>query len=239
MGIVKRRSRKEPRLEIQLESSVRAWLREIADIVVDQFQVPWGIVDLFAIRSDIDRVLLRRDLAQLVASTSDQEVMVLLSVPEQSSGDYTNESLLVERFAFLLGEKKVRTIIATLRRRKYIKSDDSGAIVRFTPWLPYHVQMWSIELKLQRVEEALAQAKRHLKITPLSYVGLPQSVAERTASSDKARVFREAGVGLLSITESNCTTLIEPRADVSCVDPVYAVAAAERCWGIYLKTVNH
>lgn len=239
MGIVIRRRRKELRLETQLEASVWKWLRGLAEITVDQFQTPWGIADLFAVKCDIDRALMRRDMGQDVASTSDQDVMVLLAIPELTSGGRTDERSLARRFSYLLGDTKVRAIIAALKRRKLIKVDGDGAIYRNTPWLPYHKQMWAVELKLQRVDEALAQAKRHLKITPFSYVGLPPQIAERTAESAKAEKFRESGVGLLSISATECSALIEPAGQSTCVDPVYAVAAAERCWGTYLKTIKH
>lgn len=239
MGIIIRRARKELRLESELESSAWRWLRGFADISVDQFQTPWGIADLFAVKCDFDRVLMRRDMGQNVASTNDQYVMVLLAIPELTSEERTDERRLAKKFSYLLGETKVRSIIAALRRRKLIKVDADGAICRNTPWLPFHKQMWAIELKLQRVDEALAQARRHLKITPYSYVGLPPQIAERTAISAKAEEFRESGVGLLSISATECSALIEPAGKNTCVDPVYAVAAAERCWGTYLKTIKH
>ncbi len=239
MGIIIRRARKELRLESELESSAWRWLRGFADISVDQFQTPWGIADLFAVKCDFDRVLMRRDMGQNVASTNDQDVMVLLAIPELTSEERTDERRLAKKFSYLLGETKVRSIIAALRRRKLIKVDADGAICRNTPWLPFHKQMWAIELKLQRVDEALAQARRHLKITPYSYVGLPPQIAERTAISAKAEEFRESGVGLLSISATECSALIEPAGKNTCVDPVYAVAAAERCWGTYLKTIKH
>jgi hypothetical protein len=239
MGIVIRRRRKELRLETQLESSVWRWLREFADISVDQFQTPWGIADLFAIKCDFDRVLARRDLGQNIASTNDQDLMVLLAIPELTSGKRTDVQRLEKEFSFLLGEAKVRSIVAALRRRKLIAVDSDGRICRNTPWLPFHKQMWAVELKLDRVDEALAQANRHLKITPYSYVGLPPLIAEKTANSRKAQDFRESGVGLLSISPEHCSTLIEPAGNYACVEPMYAVAAAERCWSTYLKTVQH
>lgn len=239
MGIIIRRARKELRLESQLESSAWRWLRGFADVAVDQFQTPWGIADLFAVKCDFDRVLTRRDMGQNVASTNDQDVMVLLAIPDLTSEERTDERRLAKKFSFLLGDAKVRSIIAALRRRKLIKVDADGAICRNTPWLPFHKQMWAVELKLQRVDEALAQAKRHLKITPYSYVGLPPQIAARTADSTKAAEFRKSGVGLLSISATECSALIEPAGKVSCVDPVYAVAAAERCWSTYLKTIQH
>lgn len=239
MGIVTRKPRKELRLETQLESSVWKWLRELSDVAVDQFQTPWGIADLFAVKCDLDRVLMRRDMRQITSSTNDQDIMVLLAIPERASGERTDERRLAKKFAYLLGDGKVRSIIAALKRRRYILVDADGAITRNTPWLPYHNKMWAVELKLQRVDEALVQAKRHLKITPFSYVGLPPLIAERTASSSKAEDFREAGVGLLSISATECLPLIEPVGNQACVDPVYAIAAAERWWGTYLKTVQH
>lgn len=239
MGIVIRKPPKELRLETQLESSVWKWLRELGDIAVDQFQTPWGIADLFSMKCDLDRVLMRRDMGQVVACSNDQDIMVLLSIPEHAVGARTEVRQLVKKFSYLLGEAKVHSIVTTLKRRKYILVDSDGLISRNTPWLPYHTKMWAVELKLQRVDEALAQAKRHLKITPFSYVGLPPKIAERTASSDKAEDFRVSGVGLLSVSATECSVLIEPAGSQTCVEPVYAIAAAERCWGTYLKTVQH
>lgn len=201
--------------------------------------MPWGITDLFAIHVDLDRVIERKNLGHCNSSRSDQEIMVLLSIPTAESGKMTNRSALNREFSYLIGESKLDVILRALFRRKFIVISEDDEIARNTPWLPYHIKMWSVELKLERVDEALAQAKRHLKVTPFSYVGLPEKIAEKVFSTSKSLEFEEAGVGLLSVSKESCAPLMEPKGDHSCVDDIFAVAAAERCWSAILKAIQH
>jgi hypothetical protein len=87
-----------------------------------------------------------------------------------------------------------------------------------------------VELKLKRIEEVLNQAKRHLTITPHSFVALPPAIAARLAASSKADEFRQAGVGLLAASNGACEELIAPSLSGDRRDQVFEIAAAEKCW---------
>jgi hypothetical protein len=108
--------------------------------------------------------------------------------------------------------------------------DESGAYSRSTPWLPFHRKLVAVELKLKRIEEVLHQAKRHLTITPHSFVALPPAIAARLASSPKADEFRQAGVGLLAAFDGTCQELIAPSLTDGRRDRIFEIAAAEKCW---------
>lgn len=237
--IAKHPKKRELRLETQLASSVWRWLNTKGAYPIDEFQAPWGITDFFGIRPNLDRVLERTSKGQTTSVGGDQHVMILLAVPALESGKSIDQELLAKRFSFLIGKSKVEHIIQTLRKRRFLKADSQGQLTRDTPWLPFHDEMWSVELKLTRVNEALAQAKRHLRITPNSFVGLPPIAASKVAQSAKANDFIRSGVGLLSVTPEECVEVIKCSGDRSPVEQVYEVAAAENCWRQILKAVQH
>jgi len=177
---------------------------------------------------DIDQVLLRRNSGHLVAVESDQAVSVMLSVPD-GAGSVSRASLL-EEFTDSLGERRLNEVLQTLLRRKLLREDETGAYTRSTPWMPFHRKLIAVELKLKRVEEVLNQAKRHLTITPHSFVALPPAIAARLAASSKADEFRLAGVGLVAASNGTCEELIAPSFSGERLDRVFEIAAAEKCW---------
>lgn len=239
MGITIRRAKKELRYETELAPSVWKWLNAQGAYPVDEFEAPWGITDFFGIRPNLDKSLQRVASGQIASVGNDQSVLILLSIPAAGSGESVDEKKIIKEFSYLIGERRVSSILLGLKKRRFISISRGGQISKNTSWMPYHERMWSVELKLSRVDEALTQAKRHLKITPFSYVGLPPLIAEKTASSAKAKEFETAGVGLLSVTPNSCTALIEPAGNFDCVDNVYATAAAEKCWAAILKAIQH
>jgi hypothetical protein len=105
--------------------------------------------------------------------------------------------------------------------------------------MPYHEQLVVVELKLRRVDEALAQARRHKAITAESYVGMPAVTAERVAASEQRAEFKAAGVGLLSVQDDACKVLIQPDHSPKTVIKAQQFSAAEGCWRTVLKTVQH
>jgi hypothetical protein len=238
MSVIVKRSRL-PRLETQLLSPVRRWLESEGYITVDEFQTPWGITDLLGLKYNLDMVFDRIANKQLAPIGDLQSVMVFLLMPPASSRHSLTEEELFKELGYLMGEPKLRAIVASLRRKKLITISSSGRFTRAAPWLPYHERMVSVELKLSRVDEAIAQAKRHRVITPFSYVALPESVAEKAAVDSRSTDFIVAGVGLISVAKDTCRVLLEPREKSSSLEQAYEIAAAEQLWSRVLKTVDH
>ena len=114
---------------------------------------------------------------------------------------------------------------------KFVKHNGDGSLISAVSWAPLHTRIVAIELKLDRVEEAINQARSHLAFATESYVGFPKVVAERIVSSHHAGVLQKEGIGLLSVTEKDTVVLTKPGSSSSIPrDGVLQMHCVERFW---------
>jgi hypothetical protein len=96
----------------------------------------------------------------------------------------------------------------------------------------------AIELKLGRIEEAIAQARGHLAFATESFIGLPLPVAERLCRQRQEAYFRKAGVGLLSVSAQGAAVLVPAVADPNHdADAVLQMHCVERFWRDFTSTL--
>jgi hypothetical protein len=227
------------RLESQLQWPAEKWLLDHGYVTTREFKTPWGISDVIGVKPNLDRSYQRLGLGHTLSLGDVSSVMVLLRIPTVASKRSASKAEVVSEMGDLIGVAEVEVILQRLIRKGIVAENGAGRLVRHTPWLPYHDGFVSVELKLQRVDEALKQAKRHRTITPSSYVGLPREIAEKVMTSERKADFVAAGVGLLSISGETCEEVISPAAEINAIERVYEIAAAERCWSRVLKTIEH
>lgn len=230
---------KGTRLESQLHWPAESWLLDKGFITSREFRTPWGISDLVGIKVNLERTLLRISLGQTDPLGDVCSIMVLLKTPTAASRRSVSAEELVAALGDLMGKTEVEKNIQRLRKKKILLENAAGRFSRETPWLPYHDEFVSVELKLQRVEEALKQARRHKTITSSSYVGLPRALANRVVSSSRKEDFIQSGVGLLAIDGNDCTETLPPVRMTNDLERAYEIAAADRCWSRVLKTIQH
>jgi hypothetical protein len=107
-------------------------------------------------------------------------------------------------------------------------------------WMPLHKRLIAVELKLNRVEEAISQARNNLIFADSSYVWLPKKLALRVASRRiRESSFLESGVGLLAVASAECEILIPSRHCSAKPDPVIQFYCVEKFWRTYPKAVKH
>jgi len=229
------------RLENQLQWPAEKWLLEKGFITAREFNTPWGISDLVGIRPNLVNTTLRIEAGQKNSLGDVTSVMVLVKIPTLLSKRTVTMDDLVTTLGDLIGPTQVVNIVERLIKKKIVVRSSTGRLARDTPWLPFHEQLVSIELKLERIEEALKQAKRHKTMTADSYVGLPLPVAQRVSQSNRINDFKFAGVGLLGIDSAaeTCSELLCPDPSLSDTERVYEIAAADRCWSRVLKKIQH
>ncbi len=231
--------RKGTRLESQLQWPAESWLLDRGFITSREFRTPWGISDLVGIKPNLERVFLRISLGQVEPLGDVCSIMVLLKTPTAASKRSVSMDEILSELGELMGKEEVEKNVQRLRKKKMISENSAGRFVRETPWLPYHDEFVSVELKLQRVEEALKQARRHKTITSSSYVGLPRMIADRVVSSSRKEDFALSGIGILSIDGDDCSEALSPMRTANDLERAYEIAAADRCWSRVLKTVQH
>ncbi len=226
-------------MESQLLSPVRQWLAQQGFVTIHEFQTPWGISDLVGLRPNLRKVEERVSAGHMEVIGDMQAAMVLLAIPTAESHRSVSTAELKAELGYLLSEIKIDKLLERLRRKKLVAVNGANRLVRNTPWLPYHEQLVSVELKLSRVDEALAQAARHRVITSFSYVALPEGTARKVVESSKIDAFRRSGVGLLSASDRQCEVILHPAVENDGLERLHEIAAAERCWRQVLKTIDH
>jgi hypothetical protein len=224
-------------LEAHLVGTVLCWLSDQGLIVhMEEFVTPWGVADLLGIRFDIDRVKARIAAGHLDPVGDTHAMQLLLSLPPGGKSKRISE--LARKFEPLLGPELFARAVRNLIRKRFVVQE-GAMLVRRIDWMPYHEQLVAVELKLRRVDEALAQARRHKAITAESYVGMPAVIAERVAFTERRADFEAAGVGLLSVQDGDCKVLIPPNLSADTVIEVQELCAAEACWRKVSKAVQH
>lgn len=203
---------------------------------MEEFVTPWGVADVLGIRFNLDRVRARIAAGHLDPVGDAHAMQLLLSLP--TGGKPKRIAEVARRFEPLLGAVLFERAVRNLIRKRFVVQE-GASLVRHTDWMPYHEQLVVVELKLRRVDEALAQARRHKAITAESYVGMPAVIAERIAFTERRADFEAAGVGLLSVQDDICKILIPPDLSTKTVLEVQALCAAETCWRKVLKAVQH
>ena len=113
----------------------------------------------------------------------------------------------------------------------FVVRTTSGELQKRNGWFPMHKRLVAVELKLNRIEEVLSQARNNLLFAQESYIALPKDVANRV-SEKRARwaPYFEGGVGLLSVTKRSCEILIRPHRQALAVDNLVQFCCVEKFW---------
>ncbi len=217
-------------LESQLTPVVTRWLEAQNLVLKREFSTPWGVCDLVALHLDARRVRQRLTLGQTKPIGPPLRIELLHRIPDESSGTYVTLDRLEREFANVLDRQSLLSELAHLRSARFLKTPKRGAVQKMNGWAPLHRRIVAVELKLSRVQEAIAQAAAHLKFATESYVALPHTVARRIAASQRREAFAASGLGLLAVYDSKCITLIRSVAQPQAHDAVLQMHCVERFW---------
>jgi hypothetical protein len=223
------------RLESEMTKAAAAWLRAQELIARREFVTPWGICDLVGASLSKRRIGQRLRLGQTRALGSPARAQVLLSIPEQEEGYGISVRRLARACEMLLDEAAVERELERLVRERFVVEHRAGAFQRVNGWMPLQRRLVAVELKLKNIDEAFHQARSHLGFTPESYVGLPKSLAERTAGGPWAEHFRSEGVGLLAVDRAECRVLIRSAKRHDRIDQAVQMYVVEKFWRTWLK----
>lgn len=218
------------RYEREMSTPARQWLSAQGMMVKEEFTVPWGICDLVAVSLDEKRVRERLCLGQKSAIGPLLRVEILNAIPEIETDRSKIVRTIVSSYKGVLRASQVRGEIEKLIAGKFVMEGTRGAIQRVNGWMPLHRRTVALELKLSRVQDALAQAASHQVFAEESYVGLPLILAERTAASPRAAAFQSEGVGILSVGRDQCEILLRPGTRRHPIDRALQMHCVERFW---------
>ena len=217
---------------------VCGWLRDQALRVKEEFNLPWGIPDVVGASFNAERVEKRLSLGQREAIGPFSRINILLEVPHIEAGLSVSLRELWVRLGGLFSEEEIAAELGVLAKRHFVRRDEKGCFQSVNGWMPLHERLVVVELKLDRIDDALSQARKNKGLSWESYVGLPLTVAERVMGGKKAGEFREAGVGLLGVSAWGVQELL-PARDLGVSSRAVETHCLERFWRDGLQAVKH
>jgi hypothetical protein len=218
-------------LEFEMARPVEAWLLKRGLTVKREFQVPWGICDLVAVKLNQKKIQKRISNGQLRPIASPLRLYILSKIPDldESDSSITLHELWQKSFAYLPREI-IEDELARLIRSRFVTSPRRSRFQKINGWAPLHSQIVAVELKLSRISDVLAQASSNRAFATESYVALPAVLAKRIAEGPRADEFKLKGVGLLAVYKGTCRRLLQSNAAPEVSDEILQAHCVERFW---------
>lgn len=216
------------------------WMRSLGLFVRPEFITPWGKCDLVGVSFRKKSIRDRLRYGQTQAVTSLIGGTLLLRIPDIQTGESVRLSALATEYSGLISEHAIAEHTERLITQKFVRQSSNKGLQKLNGWFPLCKKVMAVELKLNRIEEAMTQAMNNLNFAQESYVGLPSTVALRlSAKRDRWAKYIESGVGLLGITPASCDIVIRSRRGESKPDDVLQFCSVEKFWRSYLKAIKH
>lgn len=214
--------------EANMVNPVIQWMESRRLIIKSEFITPWGMCDLVGLEFRKRHVAERLRLRQSQPVSSLTSASLLLSIPEHRTMTFQKLSRMCSP---IISDEVFSAEMHRLVRDRFV-CYAGGRLQRLNGWMPLHKQLIAIELKLSRVEEAMAQAWNNLSFAEKSYVALPRDVAIRVKSRQlRWSPFIKSGVGVLSVTAKSCDVVIPSKRCPSYKpDPVLQFYCVEKFW---------
>lgn len=199
------------RFESELLPLVEGWLTSRGFSIKREFAMPAGTCDLAGCILDKKRMEKRLGLGQRERLGPQLRIDVWTRIPNHAEHRSISEDEILQCYGDLVPPSQVLTEIGVLLKRGFVRRTAAGTLQRLNGWFPLQQQLVAVELKLERVSEALRQAKRYLSWAERSYVALPYSRALSVDRSDKRLDFDHAGIGLIGVDPCRATVIVEAK----------------------------
>lgn len=225
-----------PNFDFERDMTIPAmkWLTDQTLLVKQEYRTPWGICDLVGLELEQSRVTTRRFQGQRVPIGPPPRIALLRRVPSAETG----ESITLPMLSSVLGRplNDVARDARALLARGFLVRCDGDAYQSRCAWVPLHRRIVAIELKVDRINEAIHQASAHRLFATESYIGLPAALAERIYV--RPEQMQAARVGLLSVSAGGAAVLVPaPTLPVAEADAVLQMHCVERFWRDFTGTL--
>lgn len=220
--------------ERSMSEPVAQWIKSLHLTVKREFITPWGICDLVGLSFNARNVAHRFRLRQTRPINSIIRSALLIQIPDSESGRSVSTKQLIENCSPAASPEAVVCGIKRLIKDHFVIGS-SESLQKLNGWMPLRDRLIAVELKLKRIEEAMAQAKNNMTFAEESYVALPGELACRVAAKpDKWPAISE-GVGLIAVNPKSCKVLLPAKANPSLLDSVVQFYVIEKFWGSHSK----
>jgi hypothetical protein len=230
--------RKDPMFqrESEMTAPASAWLRSSGLTIKSEFTLPWGVCDLVGVSFNQEHVEHRMTLRQTRSIGSLTRTSLLLKIPDVDSRRSVTFESLVNAYKKALSADLIARELEHLENDRFVVRNSRGSFQKTNGWFPLQKRLVAVELKLSRVEEAMQQARHHLRFAQESYVGLPMDVANHVASNrTKWNNSFDAGVGVLGVGKEGCEVLIPARFSQSRKHDPIQFYCVEKFWRTRVK----
>ena len=210
--------------------SVAQWMQALKLAVKSEFILPWGSCDLVGLSFNKRNVTHRLKLGQNRPISSVIRAALLLRIPDVGTCKSITIRHLNDEYSPAVSPEEVREHTHRLIEDGFVIQRPGDRLQKLNGWMPLQKRLIAVELKLNRVIEALSQAKNNFGFATESYVALPQDVALRVIKNvSKRNDFTESGVGLLAVTRSSCDVVIRSSKKTS-ADNFLQLYCVEKFW---------
>lgn len=224
-----------------MRPAVQAWLLSEGHLVRHEFQTDSGICDLVGCTIDPAKAQHRLELGQVRPLGNNLRVSIWCRMPEAGCRKSIKVEELVESFGGHIAKRTIQEQVDRLLRAGFVRMSRSGGLQKLNGWEPLQIELVAVEMKLQKVTEALAQAERYSLFADSSYVALPAPTAGRALSRCEDS-FESAGIGVLAVEPDGVAVLKRAHRieDTTMAGRIARVHAVERFWPTYLShAVQH
>ncbi len=217
--------------ESDMTPYLTGWMKRAGLHVKSEFVTPWGICDLAGLSFNSERVSQRLSLRQRKSVSSITRAALLLDVPDIEERKSISVSRLVRRYASAVGGELVVAEVEKLIADGFLVRTPRGQLQKLNGWMPLQNRLVAVEMKLNRVEEALAQAKANLGFAEESYVAFPMPMARRIAGDPSPwQSYFDEGIGLIGVMRRRCEILLPYSSSPSSFDPAVRLYCVEKFW---------
>jgi hypothetical protein len=220
----------EFQVEAEMVTPVIRWLRRNGLKVKPEFTLPWGICDLVGVELDPRKIKLRLSYGQTRSVGPLLRLLILSRIPDCASGKSIRFQGLIRDLSHNIETEVLSRELEALIRDGFVKGTKHGSFQKQNGWAPLHFRIVAVELKLNRISEALGQASSNRTFATHSYVALPMKRAVRVMRSERADSLVCSGIGLLGVSQRACVELIKPRMTKGISDEIVQSHVVERFW---------
>lgn len=199
-------------------------------MVKPEFLLPWGVCDLVGVKLDPRKVKRCLSYGQTRPVGPLQRLLILSKILDCDSGRAIGLERLAGELSYSVETGVLLRELDTLVRDKFVRNTKRGAFQKLNGWAPLHFRIVAVELKLNRISEALNQAVSNRTFATDSYVALPKSCALRVARSERASNLKRSSIGLLAVSHHACWELIQPKITKGMFDEIVQSHVVERFW---------
>jgi hypothetical protein len=189
--------------------------------------VGYGVADLVLIRKskiNARHVALRQSYRQTSPLLKEEYFRALSFIPDKPNK--TSIETLVKRTHLSRSFLKY-SILRTLQKRGYIKSDGKSYYFKINGWVPLASELIAVEAKMRDWKRGLVQANRYKVFANRVYLAVPSSIQHLV----DRQMLRKHRIGLISFdTKNNTKRILFPAESNKFIIPSKSNFAAEHFW---------